>query len=162
MDSLKTCNAKLLPSNTFINFKLHMREEHHALREVGALSIRDSKLLQANMIQQLTDCQDKLTQDLNLQYVHTMQETFPQAMNILHTTNLNSDILPSTQQVNNITTDSKVTNAQLFTFPKSLPNKVDRLEINKSSTHIETTSNINPRTRKYFCALLFLCGCFSN
>ena len=37
MDSLKTWNAKLLSSKIFANFKLHMREEHHALRQVGAL-----------------------------------------------------------------------------------------------------------------------------
>ena len=58
-----------------------MQEEHYALRQIGALSIRDSKLLQANMIQQLTDYQDTLTQDLNLQFVHTMQETlFPRQL----------------------------------------------------------------------------------
>ena len=66
MDSLKTWNARLLPPKTFANFKLHMYEEHHALRQVGALSIRDSKFSQANMIQQLMDHQDKLTQDQNL------------------------------------------------------------------------------------------------
>ena len=55
MDSLKTWNAKLLPSNTFANFKLHMREEHHALRQLGALSICDSEFSQVNMIKQLTD-----------------------------------------------------------------------------------------------------------
>ena len=61
MDSLKTWNAKLLPWKTFANFKLHIREEHHALRQVGALSIRESEFSQANMIQKLTDHQDKLT-----------------------------------------------------------------------------------------------------
>jgi len=43
MDSLKAWNLKLLPDKTFANFKLHMREEHHALRQVGALTIRDSE-----------------------------------------------------------------------------------------------------------------------
>ena len=43
MDSLKTWNATFFPSKTFANFKLHMREEHHALRQVGALLIRDSE-----------------------------------------------------------------------------------------------------------------------
>ena len=79
-----------------------------------------------------------------------MQENFSQTMNMLHTTDLNSNILLPTQHTNNITADSKVTNAQLFTFLKTLQNKVDRLENNTLSTHIETTSNINPRTGKYF------------
>ena len=86
MDSLKTWNGILLPSKTFANFKLHMREEHHALRQVGVLSFHDSEFSQTNVIQQLTDHQDKLTQDLNLQLAHTMQEHFSQAMNMLHTT----------------------------------------------------------------------------
>ena len=72
MDSLKAWNAKLLPTKPFATFKLHMREEHHALRQVGALSIRDSEFSQANMIQQLTDHQDKLTQDLNIQLITKM------------------------------------------------------------------------------------------
>ena len=88
-----------------------------------------------------------------------MQENFSQAMNMLHTTDLNTDSIPPTQQANNITTDSKVTNAQLFTFLKTLQNKVDRLENNKPSTHIETTSTISPRTGKYFKHYCFSCGC---
>ena len=73
MDSLKAWNAKLLPTKPFATFKLHMREEHHALRQVGTLSIRDSEFSQANMIQQLTDHQVKLTQDLNIQLIKKMQ-----------------------------------------------------------------------------------------
>ena len=78
----------------FATFKLHMREEHHVLRQVGALSIHDSDFSQTNMIQQLTGHQDKLTQDLNLQLAHAMQEHFSQAMHMLQTPNLNSNILP--------------------------------------------------------------------
>ena len=67
MDSLKAWNSKLLPDKIFAKFKLHMREEHHALRQVGALTIRDSEFSQTNMIQQLTDHQQQLTQESNLQ-----------------------------------------------------------------------------------------------
>ena len=98
------------------NFKLHMRKEHYALHQVGALLIRDSEFSQANIIKQLTDHQDKLTQDLKLQLAHTMQENFSQTINMLPTTELNSNILLPTQYTNNITADSKVTNAQLLTF----------------------------------------------
>ena len=102
------------------------------------------------MIQQLTDHQDKLTQDLNLQLAYTMQENFSQAMNMLHTTDLNSNILPHHQQANNITADSNVTNAQLLTFLQTFQHKVDRLETNSPSTNIATTSTINPKTGKDF------------
>ena len=73
MYSLKAWNSKLLPDKTFAKFKLRMREEQHALRQVGALTIRDSEFSQTNMIQQLTDHQQKLTHDLNLQLASTMQ-----------------------------------------------------------------------------------------
>jgi len=51
MNSLKAWNSKLLPDKTFTSFKLHMREEHHALRKVGALTTRDSEFSQTKMIQ---------------------------------------------------------------------------------------------------------------
>ena len=58
-----------------------IKHDHFAKIQFPAGPIRDSKLLQANMIQQLTDYQDTLTQDLNLQFVHTMQETlFPRQL----------------------------------------------------------------------------------
>ena len=41
-----------------------MRLEHHALRQVGALSIRDSELPQANMFK-ITDHQGKGAHDMN-------------------------------------------------------------------------------------------------
>ena len=93
MDSLKTWNSNFLLDKTFDNFKIHMREEHHALWQVGALTIRDSEVSQANMIQQLTDHQQQLTQDLNLQLASTMQENFSQAINMLQNTDINSEKL---------------------------------------------------------------------
>ena len=88
-----------------------------------------------------------------------MQENFSQAMNMLHTTDLNSNILPHHQQANNITADSNVTNAQLLTFLQTFQHKVDRLETNSPSTNIATTSTINPKTGKDFKRYCFLCGC---
>ena len=37
---------------TYADFKKHMRDEHHALKCVGALTIQDLSLYQANLIQQ--------------------------------------------------------------------------------------------------------------
>ena len=60
MDALKRWNEKNLGDKTFANFKIDMRNEHLALREVGALSMNDSELSQANMLQLLTENQNKL------------------------------------------------------------------------------------------------------
>ena len=62
------------------------------------------------MTQQLTDHQEKLTQDPNLQLANTIQEFFSQAINVLHATDIHSESLPSTQQANNLS-DTIVTNA---------------------------------------------------
>ena len=90
MDSLKAWNTKLLLDKTFANFKIYMREEHHALRQVGALTIRDSEFSHANMIKQLTDHQQQLTKESNLQLASTMQENFSQAINMLQNTTIDS------------------------------------------------------------------------
>ena len=158
MDSLKAWNAKLLLDKTFANFKIHMREEHHALRQVGALTIRDSEFSQANMIQQLTDHQQQLTKESNLQLASTMQENFSQAINMLQNTTIDSEDLPSTEQANNIS-DTTVSNTQLLAFLKTLQNKVDRLESKTPSPTTSNTSTINPRTGKEFKRYCFSCGC---
>ena len=76
MDSLKTWNSKLLLNKTFTKFKIHMREEHHALRQVGVLTIRDSEFSQANMIQQLTDHQQQLPPILSLNVASSLCPNF--------------------------------------------------------------------------------------
>ena len=53
LDSLKKWNAKTSDEKTYAQFKKYMREEHHALKQVGALTIKDSTFYQANMVQQV-------------------------------------------------------------------------------------------------------------
>ena len=55
MDSLQKRNSKPLAEKTSIKFKLYMREGYHSLRQVSALTIRDSEFSRVNLIQQLTD-----------------------------------------------------------------------------------------------------------
>ena len=50
VDSLKKWNALQDTDNTFAKFKTHMKAEHHALKRVGALTIQDSTLYQANLL----------------------------------------------------------------------------------------------------------------
>ena len=64
------------------------------------------------MIQKLTDHQERLTQELNVQLANTMTENFTQAMNILQVDDTNSEqvTLPKTHHVSNVINDSNVTN----------------------------------------------------
>ena len=64
VDVLKKWNAKESTDKTFAQFKKNMHEEHHTLKQVGALTIQSSTFHHANMIQQIltqqTEIQDNL------------------------------------------------------------------------------------------------------
>ena len=55
-----------------------MRNEYHALRQVGALTVQDSDLSQDNILQTLTDHQHKLAREMNQQLSSTMQDNMQQ------------------------------------------------------------------------------------
>ena len=52
VDTLKNWNVKSAIEKTVAGFKNNMREEHHVLKQVGALSIQESRFYHAYMIQQ--------------------------------------------------------------------------------------------------------------
>ena len=107
-----------------------MRGEHHVLRQVSVLSIRDSGFSQANLLQQLTDHQEKLSQEHNVQLATTMTENFTQTMNMLQVYDtISEQVAPrNNHQVGNATNDSNVTNLQLMEFLENSQNNVDTLE----------------------------------
>ena len=107
-----------------------MRGEHHVLRQVSVLSIRDSGFSQANLLQQLTDYQEKLSQEHNVQLATTMTENFTQIMNMLQVYDtISEQVAPrNNHQVGNATNDSNVTNLQLMEFLENSQNNVDTLE----------------------------------
>ena len=72
MEALKSWNAKNTTTKTFTNFKTRMWNEHYSLWQVGALTIRESELSYANMLQILTTHQNKLAQEMNTQLASTM------------------------------------------------------------------------------------------
>lgn len=75
---------KTLNNKTFANFKTHMRTSYHALNEVGALTIEDSSINQANLIQELSLQKETLTQDIN----DTLQSNILDAMKMMSNTPL--------------------------------------------------------------------------
>ena len=52
MDALKTWNTKLAADKPYSNFKIHLREEYHALHQAGELKIIDSSV---NMLKDITE-----------------------------------------------------------------------------------------------------------
>ena len=59
-DSLKLWNARIPNMKTYAGFKEVMREEHAALDMVGGLTIKDTSLDHANMLQALSSQQEQL------------------------------------------------------------------------------------------------------
>ena len=53
MNIFKTWNIKIAADHTFVNLKTHMHKEYLDLQEVGGLTIKNSSLSHANMIQEL-------------------------------------------------------------------------------------------------------------
>ena len=60
MDSLKTWNRKPLPDKTFVNMIIFFREEYSDLDEVGGLTLINSVLDQANIVQELKNHQEEM------------------------------------------------------------------------------------------------------
>ena len=124
MDALKTWNEKSDGDKTFVKFKTHMRNEHLALRQVGALMMKDSELSQANMLQLLTDNQNKLAQEMQSQLTNTMQDSMQHAFHALGLRDENEEnVLPFCK--NN--SANSVTNDKLMALLQDLQTKVDTL-----------------------------------
>ena len=59
-NSLKVWSTRIINTKTYAEFKMFMRDEHAALDMVGALSIKDTLLDHANMLQALSSQQEQL------------------------------------------------------------------------------------------------------
>ena len=153
VDALKKWNATATADKTFAKFKKHMREEHHALKLVGALSIQESSFHQANMIQQVltqqSDLQDNLQTTIDQQVKDSLFTALSEYSNTMEP--------PQQDVINHVTaqTNDTSTTALLHLIEK-LTQKVDAL----SST--SRTPDVNPKTGKKFKRYCWSCGCCTH
>ena len=140
MDALKTWNEKADSDRTFTKFKTHMRNEHLALRQVGALTMKDSELSQANMLQLLTDNQNKLAHEMQTQLANTMQDNMQHAFHALGMRVDNEENVPP---LHNNNSANSVTNDKLMALLQDLQAKVDTLS--NENKLLKNNSN-QPRT----------------
>ena len=77
MDSLKRWNQKASVDKTYQNLKIYMRKEYLDPQEEGGLTINNSSLSQANLVQELKEHQYKLANNMKEQltdnFVKTLQ-----------------------------------------------------------------------------------------
>ena len=149
VDSFKKWNSKDPEEKTFALFKKHMRAEHHALKQVGALSIQESTFYQVNMIQQVLTQQAELQDNLQTLIDHQVKESLLAALSDF----TSSNEPPQEEVINNITKKStNATTTTLLQMIEKLSTKVDDLKR-------QTNKDINPRTGKKFKRYCWTCGC---
>ena len=127
-----------------------MRTEHHALKQVGALSIQESTFYQANMIQQVLSQQADLQDNLQASIDQQVKESLLVALSDFTATTESSQ----EASMNNVSTaPSNTTTTTLLQMIEKLSTKVD--ELKRQSTN----KDINPRTGKKFKRYCWTCGC---
>ena len=150
MDALKNWNAKTPDEKTFALFKKHMRAEHHALKQVGALSIQESSFYQANMVQQVLSQQNALQDNLQASIDQQVKDSLLSALTD-YTSSMDE---PDVNVANNISsTAPDASTAAILDLIAKLTTKVDALGNQANS------GDINPRTGKKFKRYCWSCGC---
>ena len=141
-----------------------MRNSWDQLKRVGALKMRDTTLQNMNLIQEVTDKQqmlaDELREDLNTQLKNTISD----AMMLLNTsdeqpTNFSESLSSpnmSTPSANSVT--STITMESLFATIQDLKNEITSLKNSKNDVNNE----INPRTGKPFKRYCWTHGCCTH
>ena len=75
MDTIKTWNMKISAYPTYANLKTHMRKEYLDLQEVGGITINNSSLSQANMIQELKVHQEAIPNNMKEELKANLMQT---------------------------------------------------------------------------------------
>ena len=148
MDALKDWNEKGDADKTYTKFKTHMRNEHLALRQVGALTMKDSELSQANMLQLLTENQNKLANEMQTQLANTMQDNMQHAFHALGLRDENEENVPP---FGNNSSANSVTNDKMMELLQNLQTKVDTLAnenniLKSNRNHARSGPNLDENT----------------
>jgi hypothetical protein len=156
MDSLKMWNRKALRDKTYTNMKIFMRAEYSDLDEVGGLTLNNSILNQANILQELKSHQEEIAARME----NNLKINMIEAMTGLCDQYGNEENCPPTQHhqyppsepsdvVNNLSSSDKA----IFQLLKTLQDKVEALSSanhhssgNNSSTNTTSTPRYSPST----------------
>ena len=165
MDILLKWNKKESEDKTYQNFKLHMREGHNALRNVGALTVQDSSINSANLLQEVTAHQEKMADDIKTSVSNQLQQSLLEALMVMqpsaqHTEDTSTITAPSMNSASTTSFDS------LITMFKNLEKKMDDISTNKNKgdndTYNSLTDKINPHTGKPWKRYCWSCGCTTH
>ena len=144
---------------TYAGFKVFMRDEHAALDMVRALSIKDTSLDQANMLQALSSQQEQL--DDNFQkilfqafetYAHIEQHS-PSHQSSQNVAEANND-LPSeiSNMISNISSKSSSSDQNILSMLQKMMEKMSELETKVHGTSPNKSKvipKLNPKMAKH-------------
>ena len=175
-DSLKDWNSKPIADKTYDNFRIFMRTEHSELEDVGALSMANSSLNQANLVKHLQEHEDAIATRLEAQMKANFVEALAtfgqmeQSPDLASSFDLSSfdsnsnssqsqNEYPSQQSINSVATD-KMMERLLKSF-QELQTKVDGMckTTNTTGNKNNKLPTINPRTGQPYKRYCWSCGC---
>ena len=170
-DSLKVWNARLINTKTYTEFKLFMRTEHAALDMVGGLSIKDTSLDHANMLQALSSQQEQLADSFqrNLfeafetyahhdkqKHIQDSYQSDSDKENELPAELSNMIYNVSSKQSSNSSADNNI-----LEMLQKMMEKMNKLEtkVYTQNTSKKTSSKLNPKNGKAWKRYCWTCGC---
>ena len=155
MDSLKNWNKKTT-NKTYADFKLHMRKEYNELRQVGALSIRDSKLqVQLHHTQTPQDFSSQISATVTKDLRSTIMDAIMALYNNTDTPSTSSTE-PQVNAINANPNDVKL----LCKLVTNLRQEVKELKSQKSKPL--NTVDFNPKTGKPWRRYCHAHGCCNH
>ena len=187
-ESLKDWNKKATADKTYSNMKIFMRQEYSDLEAVGALTLEDSSLNHAKILQELKDNQAHLAQTMEEQlkvnlvetldsYARFNQENVPPSPQVGNLLGLPAGCRPATNNpddasnlgsISNVSTESAILSA-LQELTKQVANignanngnntNDDNNGTNRSNNNKSST---NPRTGRAWRRYCWSCGCCNH
>ena len=150
-------------NKTLNNFKVHMRNSWNELNKVGALKIRDSNINNVNLINEVTEKQQLLADEIREEFSNQLKSTIADAMLMLQVPN---NIPPSQTDISSTTNDSTHSVNTLSTMKsmistiQELKNEIASLKANSNNKNIDP--NINPKTGKPWRRYCWTHGCCTH
>ena len=171
-DSLKTWNARASNIKTYAELKIFMRDEHSALDMVGALSIKDTSLDHANMLQALSSQQEQLADNFQRNlfeafetYAQIGQNSLTQDSN--HGGSESKHELPSeiSNMISNISNSGMKNSGNENNIATLLQNMIEKMNVLETKMHggqtskVKSGTKVNPKNGKAWKRYCWTCGC---
>ena len=168
-DSLKLWNARIPNMKTYAGFKEVMREEHAALDMVGGLTIKDTSLDHASMLQALSSQQEQLADNFQRNLFEAfatyaqMDQNSPNQEYTSGSSNKENE-LPSeiSDMISNVSSKTSSSEKNILSMLRKMMEKMNDLETrvqDKVPASKKVFEKLNPKNGKAWKRYCWTCGC---